>query len=207
MLCRLIQVIHRFFFTFFKLFVNSLILLGLIPIGSAVIVICADAAFNKRTSLSIMKRVDWSVLVMFFGIFVWLYGLNSTQIPKLVWQRIGLSASGGLNKSFSNYVIFYIFIVLGSNIFSNVPLTIIVLELLSPCVNQLDLVLYLGWLATIAGNLTLFGSVANLIVAQKSLTTIDYRFGFFEYLEFGLLTTIILSVFGMVIIFCLFLLF
>jgi len=30
--------------------------------------------------------------------------------------------------------------------------------------------LYLTFLSTIAGNLTLFGSVANLIVTQKSLS-------------------------------------
>lgn len=81
------------------------------------------------------------------------------------------------------------------------PLTIIVLELLIPCVNQLELVLYLAWISTIAGNLTLFGSVANLIVAQKAYSTIGYRLGFFEYLRYGFVTTVVLSALGMAIIY------
>ncbi len=65
-------------------------------------------------------------------------------------------------------LLFTIFIAIASNIFSNVPLTVLVLAQLTPCAHQRLLVLYLGWIATIAGNLTLFGSVANLIFAQQA---------------------------------------
>ena len=67
-----------------------------------------------------------------------------------------------------NLFLFTVFIAVASNIFSNVPLTVLVLAQLTPCTNQRLLVLYLAWIATIAGNLTLFGSVANLIVAQQA---------------------------------------
>ena len=65
------------------------------------------------------------------------------------------------------------FIAVASNLFSNVPLTILVLAQLEPCVPQRALVLQLAWVATVAGNLTLFGSVANLIVAQQATRVAD----------------------------------
>lgn len=65
-------------------------------------------------------------------------------------------------------VLFSIFITVTSNIFCNVPLTILVLEQLKPCEDQQLLVLQLAWITTIAGNLTLFGAVANLLVSQQA---------------------------------------
>ncbi|CAF1642830.1 unnamed protein product, partial [Didymodactylos carnosus] len=79
----------------------------------------------------------------------------------------------------------------------NVPLTILVLNEVPPDGDHLNLILYLAFVSTLAGNLTLFGSVANLIVAQKSLATINHRFTFWIYLKFGFITTIILSLVGL----------
>lgn len=169
--------------------------------GVAILAMCFDSLINKRPPTSVLKRVDWSVLLMFFGMFVWLYGLNKTNAPKYIWTRLRVAEIMKPTRTIFSYLIFYAFILVCSNIFSNVPLTIIVLELLIPCVDQLELVLYLAWLSTIAGNLTLFGSVANLIVAQKAHSTIGYRLGFFEYLKFGFVTTLILSVIGMAVIY------
>ena len=70
-------------------------------------------------------------------------------------------------------VLFSVFITLTSNIFCNVPLTILVLEQLKPCADQQLLVLQLAWITTVAGNLTLFGAVANLIVSQQASRVIQ----------------------------------
>ncbi|CAF1114660.1 unnamed protein product [Adineta steineri] len=95
----------------------------------------------------------------------------------------------------------YIYVYM-TNIFSNVPLTLLVLEQVPPTGDHLSLVLYLAFITTIAGNLTLFGSVANLIVAQKALTSsLQHKFDFWTYLKFGFLTTILLSLVGTLIIY------
>jgi len=81
-------------------------------------------------------------------------------------------------------------------------LTLLVLQQVPLTGNHLNLILYLAFLTTIAGNLTLFGSVANLIVAQKALTSsIKYRFDFWTYFKYGFFTTILFSLIGMAIIY------
>ncbi|XP_041367710.1 silicon efflux transporter LSI3-like [Gigantopelta aegis] len=171
--------------------------MGLLPIATATFLMLVDAVLNKRSAFFIIRRVDWSVLVMFFGLFVWMAGFNATRIPRWIWKTMGLSHSKF--NSFSSLTILCVFVVVCSNIFSNVPLTIIVLEQLQPCTNQFPLVLYLAWCSTIAGNLTLFGSVANLIVAQKSKTSLGYQFSYWTYLKYGFVTTCFIVVIGMAI--------
>lgn len=55
--------------------------------------------------------------------------------------------------------------------------------------------LQLSWLSTIAGNLTLVGSVANLIVAERAKPW--YLLGFMEYLKVGFPSTLLMITQGM----------
>lgn len=165
--------------------------------GAAILTAALDAAINKRDALTMMRRADWSVLMMFFGIFVWLDGLNKTKIPEWVWCKLDLD---GEIDSAKDIAILTAFVIVGSNVFSNVPLTILVLAQLIPHVSQLNTVLYTAWVATISGNLTLFGSVANLIVAQKANQTLNYEFTFWKHLKFGLPSTLIITLLGLLIL-------
>ena len=86
---------------------------------------------------------------------------------------------------------------MGSNILSNVPFVILIMDQLfnfecgrGYCSGQLSGVL-LAWVSTIAGNFTLIGSVANLIVAEKGRYISNYHLGFWEYLKFGFCSTAI----------------
>lgn len=90
----------------------------------------------------------------------------------MVTSKFTLTGSLNLSEPLP-LVLFSVFIAAASNLFSNVPLTILVLAQLEPCVPQRALVLQLAWVATVAGNLTLFGSVANLIVAQQATRVAD----------------------------------
>ncbi|XP_013412704.1 silicon efflux transporter LSI2 [Lingula anatina] len=173
--------------------------IGLVPMAGATLIMISDAIINKRNALQTMKRIDWDVLVLFFGFFVWLGAYNHTGIPRWFWMQLGLDHNE--MKSFVEIVIMVSFVIVGSNLFSNVPLCILVLAQLDPCKKQLGMVLFLGWVSTVAGNLTLFGSVANLIVAQKSLTTLKFRLTFWAYLKYGFITTLIICILGVLIIY------
>ncbi|CAM2709196.1 unnamed protein product [Rotaria socialis] len=174
--------------------------IGLIPVGAAIVLFLADAFVNHRSPTVILQRIDWNILILFFGIFVWLDGLNSTGIPSRIWAALNLDTASF--QHIPSLFLLYAFILIGSNIFSNVPLTILILEQIQPDGNHLNLVLYLAFLTTVAGNLTLFGSVANLIVAQKALTSsLQYKFDFWTYLKYGFVTTLILSLIGLFIIY------
>jgi Na+/H+ antiporter NhaD/arsenite permease-like protein len=61
----------------------------------------------------------------------------------------------------------------------------------------------LGWVllaftSTVAGNLTLLGSVANIIVAEGAKRHHDL--GFLEYLRFGLVSTVVVLAVGVPLI-------
>lgn len=166
--------------------------------AAGILTIFADALLNKRSSLPVLRRVDWSVIMMFLAIFVWMRGVNATRIPRWVWMQLGLDV--GTFNDVRSVTILGCFVIFLSNVFSNVPLTLIVLEQLVPCKDQLAMVIYLAWFSTIAGNLTLFGSVANLIVAQKARETTDFTLSFWAYLKYGFVTTLVIVTTGAFII-------
>ena len=58
----------------------------------------------------------------------------------------------------------------------------------------------IAWAATIAGNLTLVGSAANLIVDSRARTVGAPELKFFSYLPFGFVTTMIFSFIGLILI-------
>lgn len=127
---------------------------------------------------------------------------KTNEIEFSLSPRVALNLDSATLIDMKSLFLFFTFTLLGSNIFSNVPLTLLVLEQVPRTGDHLNLILYLAFITTIAGNLTLFGSVANLIVAQKALTTsIEHRFDFWTYFKFGFPTTIIFSLIGMFIIY------
>ncbi|RMD67086.1 MAG: anion transporter, partial [Cyanobacteria bacterium J149] len=75
-----------------------------------------------------------------------------------------------------------------SNLISNVPAVLLLQGIIqNPTTEQW---LLLASSATLAGNLTLFGSVANLIMAE-SVAIQGYKLSFWEHLRFGLPLTIL----------------
>jgi Na+/H+ antiporter NhaD/arsenite permease-like protein len=50
------------------------VITGLVPIAGGTLILILDAILNKRDAKVTLSQVDWSILVMFFGIFVWLKG-------------------------------------------------------------------------------------------------------------------------------------
>ncbi len=132
-------------------------------------------------------RVDWALLVFFCALFVVVHGLASTGVVEAVWSRaapwLDLDAPRGVSM-FSGLV------VVGSNLVSNVPLVLLVgphLQALGGPSPELGWVL-LAFVSTVAGNLTLIGSVANIIVAEGAKD--HHTLGFVEYLRFGAVSTL-----------------
>ena len=163
-----------------------------------------DTIINKKYALDAMMKVDWTMVLLFMGLFVWLAGFQNTLFPKLALDFV----SGHMDLNTVQGVLFFaVFIAVGSNILSNVPLVILVVDQLfsfqcgdGECTGQLTGVL-LAWVSTIAGNFTLIGSIANLIVAEKARTVTGYRLGFWEYLKFGLCSTTVVLFAGLPIVY------
>lgn len=118
----------------------------------------------------ILRAVEWDLLLMFSGLFIL---TESVEIQLLQPLTAMVNSSFGLLSV----------TVLLSNLISNVP-AVLVLKPLIPQTNTQ------GWLllaagSTLAGNLTLLGSVANLIVAE-AVAKKGLRLNFWEHLRFGL---------------------
>ena len=167
--------------------------LGLVPLGAAILCMLVDTICNRKYAFDAMLKVDWTVVLMFMGLFIWLGGFQNTCLPDLLVDQ--LAPYMNLN-TFHGVLLFSILVLVGSNIFSNVPLVILIVDRISDlcgdekCTSSVPALL-LAWVATIAGNFTLIGSVANLIVAEKARTVCNFRLTFLQYIKFGIISTIL----------------
>ncbi|MBL8822528.1 MAG: anion transporter [Planctomycetia bacterium] len=132
----------------------------------------------------IWREIDWSLLLMFTGLFIVVGAMdaiiiqpgNWTQWPLLERDPVGLLSL--LSATLSNLV-------------SNVPAVLLFKPiLLSLPVAQQET----GWLAlamssTFAGNLTILGSVANLIVVEYARRD-GINISFWDYSKVGIPVTI-----------------
>lgn len=152
----------------------------------------ALAAFLAANILLITRRhqphvvfaeFDWSLLVFFAALFVVSGSLETSGVTKTLVDLNSLSARATVPNLTA-------FTAVLSNLISNVPAVMLLRPVAAAMANP-----RLGWLtiaaaSTLAGNLTLLGSVANLIVAETaSRWRIDLSF--WEYTKSGFLITIV----------------
>ncbi len=144
----------------------------------------------------VFARVDWSLLLFFAALFVVVAALERTGLIAAVWQHasayMGLDTVGGA-AAFTGLLAAL------ANLVSNVPAVL----LAGPYLSQQGAA-PLGWVllsyvTTVAGNLTLVGSVANLIVAERAKHV--YGLGFVEYLRFGAAATVATLLVGVPVIY------
>jgi Na+/H+ antiporter NhaD/arsenite permease-like protein len=130
--------------------------------------------------------VDWSLLLFFAGLFVVVGGVTKTQgawIARLVPLLTHHNGSLGQLSGFSAAA------VAGSNLFSNVPFVMLLRHWISGLPRADLLWLALAASSTLAGNLTLVGSVANLIVAQGARE--ECPLSFWSFLRVGVPSTVL----------------
>ena len=88
-----------------------------------------------------------------------------------------------------------VFSAVFSNIVSNVPLTLLFKGLIAYFPDPKTVWLLLSAVGTLAGNATLFGSFANMIVAEQARPS-GIRLGYWRFMQLGLLSAIITIVFA-----------
>jgi len=120
-------------------------------------------------SSHVMGFVDWELLVLFMGLFVVNHAFAATGLAA---QAVAAMAALGVHLGEPG-----VLLVIGtalSNLVSNVPAVMLLL----PHIQGLESGVLLALVSTLAGNLLLVGSIANLIVADlaaKSGVVIDWR--------------------------------
>src|SRR5262249_58454987 len=103
----------------------------------------------------------WPLLLMFIGIFVVVAGLEKTVLTPEI------TAAAGHLRLDNSVVLAGITAVL-SNIVSNVPAVLLLKAFVPGLDDPQRAWLVIAMAATFAGNFTLVGSVANLLVAQRA---------------------------------------
>jgi len=158
--------------------------LPLVALTGAALVIVAGRARPSEA----FAQVDWGLLVFFAGLFVVIGGINRTGILRALHDRAAPlfgPSGGGLT----------IFTVAMSNLVSNVPYVLVVQKWISgPYAWTL-----VAMASTFAGNLTIVGSVANMIVLELSRD--HATIGFWEYLKAGVPVTLVTTGAGFLILY------
>ncbi|MEJ6486435.1 anion transporter [Nostoc punctiforme UO1] len=161
------------------LITTGLLVAFLIGIPTAEVTLIAAALLLVTRRLKperILQKVDWDLLLMFCGLFILTEGV----------QKLG--SLGWLSRFVDNPLSILGITALLSNLVSNVPAVLLLHHLIPHPDTRTWLLLAAA--STLAGNLTLLGSVANLIVAE-AVAKQGYRLTFGEHLRFGLPLTVI----------------
>ncbi len=136
----------------------------------------------------IYASIDGGLLVLFIGLFVVIRGIEQAGLDRAffdVLQPIGVSTVWGLS----------LVSALLSNLTSNVPAVMLFTRIVPQLPDPTHSWLTLAMSSTLAGNLTLLGSIANLIVVEGARRH-GIRITFGEYLKVGVPVTIITLVVG-----------
>jgi Na+/H+ antiporter NhaD/arsenite permease-like protein len=130
----------------------------------------------------IYREIDWPLLVMFAGLFIVIAGVERSPLGADL-----ISAARGTPLARIG-VLSAVAAVL-SNLVSNVPAVLLFRPLVPHLPDPHGAWLVLAMSSTLAGNLTLLGSVANLIVAERAKR--EARIGFWEYFKAGAPLTVL----------------
>ncbi|MCS7030066.1 MAG: anion transporter [Gloeomargarita sp. SKYG116] len=148
-----------------------------VPLAEAALVTAAIfLCWRRDHPEGLLAWVDWGLLVLFAGLFI----LTQTTRNLGIWQSL---ASLGTHTW-----VFMGLVTLLSNLISNVPTVLLLHPLIAPDDTQ-------GWLllaaaSTLAGNLTLFGAVANLITVEAAGRA-GYPVSFWTHFQLGLPLTLL----------------
>ncbi|MBL8130745.1 MAG: anion transporter [Anaerolineae bacterium] len=163
-------------------------LIGLPTVTAAAV--AAGALLISRVRPQKLFTLDWDLLIFFAGLFVVTGAVESMGISERFFELLAPLLNGGL-AGFSGAT------AVLSNLVSNVPAVLLMRGEIAGFADPQRMWLALAMASTLAGNLTLLGSAANLIVAEIA----DRRgveLDFITYLRAGAIITVITLAIGVI---------
>lgn len=149
------------------------------PVALSALAAAAVLLVTRRLKPArVFREIDWSLLVFFAALFVVTGALQENGISDRLFAKARPLLNGGLGGFCGLAVVL-------SNLVSNVPAVMLFRPVMPHLAEPETRWLALAAATTLAGNLTLLGSVANLIVAEIARAR-GVRLGFFAYLRAGL---------------------
>ncbi len=154
---------------------------------------------HRRDTRELWPRIDWALLLFFSGLFVVVAGLMKSGVPEALFARFPLvpaaaaQVEAGALSLVESLRLSSIFLA-GSNVVSNVPFILVVEREMASLPNPRMAWELLAMASTFAGNLTLLGSAANIIVAEAAQDV--GGIGFLQHLRVGLPLTLLTTLLG-----------
>jgi Na+/H+ antiporter NhaD/arsenite permease-like protein len=139
----------------------------------------------------IYREIDWSLLALFVGLFVVIAGLERTPFPAELFTVVS-------RYHLERTLPMTVFSAALSNLVSNVPAVLVFKSFVTRLPDAAHAWLTLAMSSTLAGNLTVLGSVANLIVVQRARGRV--QIGFWEYAKAGMPITILTLAVGVALL-------
>ena len=162
--------------------------LPLVAIAAAALLI----AVARRDPSEAFANVEWELLLFFGALFVVMRGVRDVPLVQDLTSASGASLSGA---PLHDAGIVSAAMLALSNLVSNVPAVILWLPVVPRTAHPNFVWLVMAMSSTFAGNLTLIGSMANLIVAERAAAR-GARIGFVDYLKVGVPVTIATMLWG-----------
>jgi Na+/H+ antiporter NhaD/arsenite permease-like protein len=160
-----------------------------VPIALVAIAGAACCLLTRRVNPDkVYREIDWGLLVLFTGLFVVIAGVEASG---LTGELLDWASAIGLYRP---AVLTAVTAVL-SNLVSNVPAVLLFKTLIPTFGEPVRAWLLLAMASTMAGNLTIVGSVANLIVVEQARGA-GIRLGFVEHGKVGVPVTLLTLVAG-----------
>jgi len=131
----------------------------------------------------VISRVDWVLLLFFASLFIVVHGVEKSGLMEQLLNHITLAENG------AGLAGIHLISLLLSQIVSNVPYTVVMLPLMKTA-NSEVLWLALASASTLAGNATIIGAMANLIVIESAESK-GIKIKFMEFFRIGIAVTII----------------
>jgi Na+/H+ antiporter NhaD/arsenite permease-like protein len=160
--------------------------LAFTALGGFVLLVVLHRAAPER----VWPRIDWSILLFFGGLFISVDALARSGAVAWVFERVPLFDGVG-RLTYPRAAAFFL---VGSNVVTNVPFILIVRSEMERMPDPVLAWELLAMASTFAGNLTLLGSIANVIVSEKSHRIGGLGFG--EYLRAGLPVATVTTLIG-----------
>jgi Na+/H+ antiporter NhaD/arsenite permease-like protein len=136
----------------------------------------------------IYDDINWSLLLLFAGLFIVVAGLEKTVMTP---EALAAAAQLRLDRV---PVLSAVAAVL-SNLVSNVPAVLVLKPFVQHLADQRTAWLTLAMASTLAGNFTILGSIANLIVVERARRG-GVEIGFWAYFRLGAPVTVITIAIG-----------
>jgi Na+/H+ antiporter NhaD/arsenite permease-like protein len=160
------------------------------PPAKVALVAGAVLLITRRVrSERIYREIDWPLLLMFGGLFVVVAGFEHALLSPALIAEIGRQ------RLYQMPVLALVTAVL-SNLVSNVPAVLVLKPFVMALPDPRRAWLVVAMAATLAGNLTILGSVANLIVVERAAGR-GVAIAFWQYFRVGAPLTVLTIAVGL----------